>query len=221
MARPSQVLIRIHGNAAFAYPIIRKLKIMDEEIGKKPSDDEPRFKLDELTEEAAVLINETRQIDMKKLGMAPVRKGRGDTGVQVFGSDGVANCSVGSLITDLIAAGYQFVDAHHKMQPFFDRQTGRPTGEQKVVITFTFSREPDEEPQEEEFLREIIEFFADLPFRHGHVWQNTNANNDSVDLTGSFDLSVGKYKRLRFGADGTYKLDEVVKPRPARAERNA
>lgn len=230
MARPSAVMIRIHANAIVAGEAIRVLHLVDENVGKKPVGKgkkppppppagEPSFKLDELTEEAAVLVDEQRQIEMKKRGMAPARVGRGDTGVQVFGPNGVANGEISQLVKDLVAAGYAFVDAHYREQPMFDRQTGRPSSEKKTVITFVFSREADEEPQEADFLKDVITYFAGRPFRTIHVWQNDNG--DTVNLAGGYDPNVGKYKHLHFNAQGEYSVEEVVKPRHARAERNA
>lgn len=221
---PSSVLVRVHSSRPEeAQALAKKLRLRPKK----------EFKADTISPEASELTDEARKLERvkKHLGLAP-RENRGDTGEQVFGSNGVPNSEVGQLIRDLLAQGYRFTNVHYQDQPLWSKRKGKDTGRHarefdlktgkdvtimKTVTTFTFSLDQDEESQDKQFLAEVLTHFDGAAYRRCDIWWKNGNRPDTVNLSGGIDPNVGKYKRFRFNAKGEYSIEDVVKPRPDRA----
>lgn len=210
MAKQSTVLLNIH---ATTYEGMARQMIGALGLRKK----EP------LTKTAAELVEEKRKGEMQDKRISQTRQGRGDTGNQVFGKDGLANVEIKTMVDDLIKEGYVLVAAFYQKVPIRDRKNGAFITKEmrdseykhKFVMRFIFSSEPREEPLPDKALNRLRSFLANKSFRYCHVWQNDYS--DTINLAGGHDPNCGTYKVLRLDRFGDYGFDiERRKSGPSR-----
>ncbi len=134
--------------------------------------------------EADQRVDEARKLQANKQGMPQARPGRGDTGTQVFGKNGLTNVDVSTLIPALTAAGLKASVATHISQPQRERATGKVIpGKTKHVVRIVFEAGDDATEVDGLALR-LEAFLRGMGAQFLHVWQNDFS--DTVNLVGGF-----------------------------------
>lgn len=173
--------------------------------------------------------NERRLREMEKSGTASLLRGRGTTGIQVFGEKGVPNGELGKLFKDARELKFKFVDASWHQEPMWDRQSGLIAFDyvagneivvMKTTIDFVLERKPDSKRWDEELLRDIIKYFRRRPFRHVYPWKNPTGV-DMIECACGNDLEVGTFRRIRLNEAGEYYLEEIKNERHLKLVRSA
>lgn len=207
MAKPSSILINIH-TPRFD-PIVRDA---EKQLGLRRQESETRT--------AEKLVEAKRLVEGEKRG-TNVRAGRGDTGFQVFGPEGLHNAELSELVVRLLALGYKPVYAGYRQTPVRDKSDGelitRPTGkgEFKYVVRVVFSREADADPIGDGFSEKLVAFLKGKVFRHAHVWENDHSH--TVNTAGGIDPNCGTFRQLTIDEHGNYAETLVKKERPSPA----
>lgn len=158
------------------------------------------LEVDAWTPEIAEAVEENRKAEMQKRGLTEVRKGRGDTGTHVFNQEAMEAVRISNFITDLIDAGYQFVAITAQRKP---RYINGKMMRNKYIYTVTalFSIEEDDEPLEDEELKEFQAHVEGLATEFCHIWKNDTC--DTVNLAGK--ITTPK-QDLRISTSGVYGL---------------
>lgn len=165
---PLEVHFAIHcANEKLALRIAQELGIPDKPISP----------------EAERSINQRRIETMRLMGLQQAREGRGDTGLQLWGSEGLKNTKFEQTVTDLLSQGYQLVHAYYRSVPHRDKATGQPTGQMKHVVRIIFSLRPNQPMDNAEAItQKFTHFMSGKIWGTTHIWSNKTESSETINV---------------------------------------
>ncbi|MEK7655540.1 MAG: hypothetical protein AAB386_02590 [Patescibacteria group bacterium] len=214
MAKPSSILINIHTpriilrdkdgkeiKTALTCFVQKLRKLFDKHL------DQPRAQ--PITRTVSKIVEEKRIAEGEKRG-TNVRAGRGDTGMQVFGPDGIKNMELSSFISAMRSHGYVATQAYYQPVPARDK-SGEMTDDFKYNFKIRFSREADAEPLGEGFEEKLVDILGGQIFQRCDVWENDHSH--TINPSGGIDPNCGTFLRLSMDERGEYATKQDTKKR--------